>query len=381
MRIVFDVSSIQRRAAGIGQAGRNLLSALLAYDVENEYVLHGWSWSLDTPCVRSLHRENVSVNAHRIPGFVRRWYWDRLRNPAIEHLLGDFDIFHSCDPFSPRTRNAVLVTLHDLLSIEHPEWFAAGVVSRHEALMRSLERAGAILVPSQWTRDKLVALRPTFASKAEIVNWFPDPSFVPHDPDRKDDAVLLRLGIRSPYLLCVGTLEPRKNLVNLLKAFRIIRSRSVGDLALVIAGKRGWNLESLRKEIGDRSSSDHISFLGYVAQVDLPALYRKAHAFVYPSWDEGFGLPILEALASGCVVVASDIPPFHELYSDAVVFVDPHAPESIAEGIRSALENEDLRSRHISLGLLTAKRYESRTTAQKIVRVYRNLSAAPRRPG
>ncbi len=372
MKIVFDASYCHREATGIGRGRINLLKALLSLDRENEYVIHGWSRSLDMTGLSSLRGVRAHTDLHRIPGPVKRFYWNRLRHPALERIIGPFDIFDSSDPFSPPTRHRRVLTLHDLISFDHPEWFESRVVSRHGALLRSLAVSDAIVVPSRATYDRLARFDKRLGEKATIIPSTADPSCVPADASTSDEEVIRRYGIRTPFILFVGTIEPRKNVNNLLAAFSEY-SQSHSGVTLAIAGKPGWKTTSLAREIKETSRNASVRVLGFVPQSDITSFYREAEVFAYPSLEEGFGLPVLEALSCGAVVVTSDVPALSELCAGSAILVDPHRPDAIAEGLSRGTDDSALRASLRRQALDVAARYDARYSARKLLDLYATL--------
>ncbi len=370
MRIVFDVSYCHTAPTGIGRGRLNLLLALLSVDQENEYLLHGWSRSLDVQRLSSLASSRVKTDLHLIPGPVKRVYWNRLRVPPLERFIGAFDLFDSSDPFAPPTRRRVVVTLHDLISFDHPEWFEARVTMRHGALRRSLDASDRIVVPSQATLDRLEEFDYRLARKATVIHSTAGLEYVPQDQAGTDEATVRRFGVEPPFILFVGTLEPRKNLHTLLKGFRIFSGHTSQRMPLVIVGRTGWKVESTLRDLQTRRDTGAVHYLGFVPQAALPALYRTATLFVYPSLDEGFGLPVLEALHCGSIVVTSDVPALRELCGDSAVFADPHQPDSLAESLRRAIEDTDLRSALKRKAEAVRERYAPRKSALKLLHLY-----------
>ncbi len=374
MRIVFDASYCHREATGIGRGRLNLLQALLETDSGNEYLIHGWSLSLDKALLSSLRRNGVTTDLHHVPGPLKRFYWDRLRVPSLERFTGPFDLFDSSEPFAPPVRNHLVVTLHDLISFDHPEWFEASVIGRHPSLRSSLAASDAIVVPSRATYDRLQALDPALGQKAEIIHSSAGSEYAPAAEGDSDSAIIDGYRIRRPFILFVGTVEPRKNLVTLLDAFRMYSTTAKGGVTLVIAGKQGWLSGGIEQSMRRAAASGWVKVLGFVPQAVLPALYRQATAFVYPSLAEGFGLPVLEALSCRTVVVTSNVPALVELCSGAALLVDPHSPEAIAEGLRLAVEDSALRSRLTAEAGVVAGRHLPQISARQTLELYRRFA-------
>jgi glycosyltransferase involved in cell wall biosynthesis len=333
MTIAFDVSHIQTRRAGIGQGSLALLHALTDQDRVNRYVLHGWSSSLDCGALRRIQHENVSLRIARVPGPIKRLYWDRIPFPPVETLVGPCDIFHSSDAsFPPVSRTRVLVTVHDITSLTHPEFHVRGVTERDRRLLARLGRADGVIVPSTATRDALV--RSGACSERRIHIHVPVvPSFCTPLEQPGEAELLTPLGVTRPYLLYVGTIEPRKNIRGIVDAFDLVNAQRGNDCDLVLAGKIGWKSETLLAAIAGARSASRIRVLSYVSDNILATLYRHAHCLIYPSFAEGYGLPVAEAIASGLPVVTSIASPMADIAGDAAILVDPHSAADIAAAV------------------------------------------------
>jgi glycosyltransferase involved in cell wall biosynthesis len=193
------------------------------------------------------------------------------------------------------------------------------------------------------------------------------------DPDRCL-MVRERYGLPAQYLLFVGTLEPRKNLTTLLHAYALLRAEGLGDgLKLVIAGRAGWLYADIFATVKTLALEGEVIFSGFVADEDLPDLYRGARLFVFPSLYEGFGLPILEAMASGIPVITSTTASMPEVAGDAAILVDPHDPKAVAEGMARVLAGDQVRQTLIQRGLRRAQQFAWDSVARTTLDVYMAL--------
>ena len=286
----------------------------------------------------------------------------RLGWPRIESATGSIDVQHATSiiPFASSPKLPLVVTVHDLAFLHHPQFFTArgrGVFARSlDAVKR---RATLVLCSSRATLDDCVAN----GFDADRLRLVPlgvrvQTALASHFVEVRD-----RLRLPSEYLLFVGTLEPRKNLSRLLEAHRTL---GTGVPPLVVAGAAGWGDDDLLSRI---AAADNVLFVGHVESRDLPALYAGATALCYPSLMEGFGLPVLEAMAQGTPVVTSVGTSTQEAAGGAAVLVDPLSVESIAEGVRDALARRNELSQ---LGRERAKGATWDATADLVVRAYRD---------
>jgi glycosyltransferase involved in cell wall biosynthesis len=236
-------------------------------------------------------------------------------------------------------------------------------------IRRAVRCADGVLTVSESVRRNVLHVLHAEPARVQAIPLGAASRFAPAAEEKVDD-VRVRHGLPRPYLLFVGNLEPRKNLPGLLDAFRIVRRRRSAPLDLAVAGQVGWLSEDLVSALGDEDLRDSVRTLGYVSAEDLPALYSGAEAFVFPTFWEGFGLPVLEAMACGTPVVTSNTSSIPEVAGDAAVLVDPKSVDSIAEGILHVLDapgrREELRGR----GLQPAAHFSWRRTASATLAAY-----------
>lgn len=375
MRIGVDYTAAVWQGAGIGRYTRELMRATVGRAPELSFHLFYAARGLPTSApyvaeLRALCTAHPNVTAHPIPLSPRLLtiLWQRLRLPLpAEAMVGPLDLLHAPDFVLPPTRARTLLTIHDLTFLVRPECAEAGLrryLSR--AVPRALRRADTVLVDSQATANDLARLLGIAGPRVRLLYPGVDARFRPL-PAAELAPVRARLRLPAAFVLFVGTLEPRKNLPRLVQAFAQL---SHPELTLVIAGRRGWLYEETFALVEQLALQDRVRFLDFVADQDLPALYNLARAFVYPSLYEGFGLPVLEALACGVPVVTAASSSLLEVAGAAAILVDPHDVGAIADGITRALaEQEQLRA----AGPLQARRFSWATSAQTLIDCYRAL--------
>lgn len=259
------------------------------------------------------------------------------------------------------------VTVHDLSFLRHPDRLST---RRRQYLKwvvgRSARRAGHVIAVSRSTRDDLIELAGVPEEKISVIPLGVDPSFQPA-ASNPDESVPLD---RRPYILHVGTLEPRKNVDVLVRAFARLREATHLPHALALVGARGWSYEPIFQLVNSLGLEDHVRFVDYVDSADLPRWYTDADLFAFPSVYEGFGLPVLEAMACGLPVVTSDSSSLRELAADAALLVEPGSPEALEDAMRRILEDRSLRDRLRAKGLERAAHFSWEVTARETARVY-----------
>ncbi len=370
MRVLFDVSYIQRNRAGIGRHALQLVKALLHVDEKNEYILHGWSFGIDRESLFALAKPQVTFSVARIPGAIKRWYWNRLRFPAIETFIGKVDLVHSTDPFLPRTRARTICTVHDLAYKKFPELFEPRVPKWDCHVQRSVRSATAIIVPSYQTQFDLIELFDIEEKRIHVVQPPVGEMFVPEKNPNVDEEVRTKFCLTKPYLLFVGTLEPRKNIPTLIRAFGRTRDESHCDVELVLVGKRGWKEKEIFETMKSSPLQSRIKYLAYVTDTELASLYRQALCFVYPSLYEGYGFPVLEAMACGVPVVTSMNSAMRELADGVAVLTNPTSVEDLAEAMAALITNEVRRVELRHRGLQAVRQFTPESAAKRILAIY-----------
>ena len=371
MKVAFHVDQLWFKApGGIGTYVTQLAPALTSEEPALELVPFRSTFPIDHDVAWF-----VPLGGVILPWGIRTLYpsWDVLGRPALPGSLADADIVHATNPAAVPPVHGdqrLVVTVHDLAFQRFPELFPHDWRWLYRAGLRAAaKRADAILVPSQNTADDLTASTSISASRVHVTPLAP--SLVTSDQDPA--ATSARLRVTPPYVLSVGTLEPRKNLVRLVRAYRQVAP----DVphALVLAGAPGWRSEELDAELA-RQGPGTIVRTGSVSGEDLDVLYRGADVFAYPSLYEGFGLPVLEAMSRGVPTLASNVSSLPQVAGDAALLVDPTDVAEIAEGLARLLTDrafaDDLRQR----GLQRAATFTWAATARATLEVYRHLTGA-----
>ncbi|MFV0460111.1 MAG: glycosyltransferase family 4 protein [Actinomycetales bacterium] len=260
--------------------------------------------------------------------------WRLLRLPPVELVTGRVDVLHATTMAIPPATRPLVVTVHDLAFLNHPEHYTSrGNRFFRAGLERTRRHARLVLVPSAHTRDECVqaGIAP---ERIRVVPWGVEPRRADPDAVRR---VRTRFGLNHDYVLWCGTAEPRKNLPGLLAAFAQVAAREAG-IDLVLVGPKGWGDA---QGAGPRPPAERVHTLGFVDDADLVALYTGAEAFCYPSIEEGFGLPVLEAMGAGTPVVTSTGTPMAELVGAAGLAESAHDPTALAQALLTVLRRRD----------------------------------------
>jgi glycosyltransferase involved in cell wall biosynthesis len=300
-----------------------------------------------------------SRGAHGVLGHV----WEQT---ALPGKLGD-RLLWSPGGTGPWRVSRQVVTVHDAAPLDHPEWFDRKFAHWYRFLVpKLLAGVRSVITVSHFSKRRLVAHVPEAEERIAVIPLAKGEAF---QPAGEDEVAELRRRLRLPpsYVLVVGSLQPRKNVARLLDAWDRVRERSP-DTILAVAGLR---FDEIFGGAGFERLPRRVLLLGYVNDADLPALYSGAHAFVYPSLYEGFGLPPLEAIACGTPVLAANSGSLPEVIGDAGVLVDPRDVDAIADGLTRVIEDETLRARLRASGLERARDFSWERTAAETRRVLR----------
>lgn len=310
-------------------------------------------------------RPTVPVHHLPLPRAALYEAWHGVRRPRVERWTGPVDVLHVLGGAVAASRAPLVVTVHDLAFLHHPDMFTRhGLRFFERALAITRDEAAHVLVPSQATLDDC-ATAGIERSRLRHAPWGVDVAPVGED---EIERVRTRFGISGRYVLVVGTLEPRKNLRRLLDAWRLI---SEPDLTLVVVGPSGWG-----DALGSSGLPSDVTMTGFVERAARDALYAGATASVYPSLFEGFGLPVLESMALGCPVVTSSGTATEELVAGgAGVAVDPLDTAAIAGALTALLGDDDLRDRIRAAGLERARAYTWARNVDITIDTYRVVAA------
>lgn len=306
-------------------------------------------------------------------------YWHRQRFLTVEGYVGEVDVFHATNFLAPSQRKGrSVVTIHDLSVLLFPEYHPRMRVLGYRAFLgATLARADAVITDSEQTKRDLVRLMGVSNAKVTVIPLATNEAFRPVALSQACSTVA-RYGLQpNRYFLHVGTIEPRKNVLRLLRAFeRICRTDSMAP-SLVFCGGSGWRNREFYRAVETSPVKASVRVLGYVPEDDLAALYSASLATVYPSLYEGFGLPPLEAMACGSPVITSNASSLPEVVGEAALLVDPHDTAAIEAALVRVQDDSELRETLREQGLKRAKQFSWETTARRTLAVYGLADSLP----
>ncbi len=378
MRVGIDITSLLVTSGGVGRYLRNAVAGLLRSDDPARYRF----FPVDFDRVRDGEGSFWGSSARsRMPGLFSAlgiWSaagWNLLGRPAQDWFTGPVDVFHTSDLVPlPRRTGRIVSTIYDLAPEILPAEHNPRLRRLHQLRNRDIARRSDVVVAiSESTKKDVVRFLGVDPDRVEIVYGGVSAAFHPRPAEEVEEA-RVRYGLDRPYLIFVGTIEPRKNLVRLVRAFARLRKAGVdGEPMLVLAGRRGWRWEEVDHEIATLGLERHVRQLGYVPEHDLPALLTGALALVYPSLYEGFGFPPLEAMACGTPAIASAVSSIPEVVDGAGVLVDPYREDAITDAIGSVLSDSALRAKLVEAGRRRAALFPWDRTGRALYGVYRSV--------
>jgi alpha-1,3-rhamnosyl/mannosyltransferase len=383
VKILLDVSAVSLPLSGIGRYTLELAGNLpLCPGVEELLYLAGDRVqaefdpaAIQPPPPASRFRQWLKP---LLPYKLLLGPYRRRRAKALAAGLHDYRdyLFHSPNFSLPPVEGRAVVTLHDLSVFHFPQFHPRDRVNYlRDQIAHSIERADHLVTDSAFVRDELLQLFKLPAARVTAVPLGVDASFRPR-PEGELQAVMARYGLRAgAYLLSVGTIEPRKNLAALLRAYRRLDPAQRRQYPLVIAGAYGWNSGPLMAQVEQMRGAGELIYLDYVPEPDLPALYAGAAAFCYLSFYEGFGLPVLEAMASGVPVICASGSALDELCAGSAEQADPEDDNGILASLQKALDDPAWRSLARERGLARAATFTWQRSARRLAEVFAELAA------
>lgn len=371
MRVGFDISPLFVRSAGVATYVRQLaieLQKILGRE-QLSFVPKNLERGLK---VNQLLFEQkacpLTTRLLAIPGL----YYSLRQRLGLKNSGGAFancSTVHLAEiaPQLKKTVNCV-ANVHDMACWRYPQYFKPQLVLYQQRRLDYLKkRADLVIASSSQTADDLIKLYQFAAERIRVIPLAVAQDFFKKIGKEEIEAVKSKFSINGDYLFFVGTIEPRKNIANLIEAFKLLPSLQLNDLKLVIAGQRGWLFDKRFKKPFNRQN---IIYLGPVSSENLRVLYQGALALVYPTHYEGFGLPALEAQASGTPLITSDIAVMRETAGEAALYIDPKDPRSIAKAIRELAQEPSLRHTLAAKGRLHATQYSWEKVATEVVGFY-----------
>lgn len=365
MKIGIDATVLTRELTGVGIYTARLIKALCeAIDEEQILLFAHKDLVPEIP-----EGDNLTIIKQYAPNF------HIFLQTILPFLINkrDVDVFHGPNFYLPLLGNTPkVVTIHDLSAQLFPDQHSLKHRLSQKMLKPSLKAADKVIAVSKSTSRDLVEHGYAERAKIEVVHNGVDPEYTPQRKG-KVESIKEKYALPDRFILFVGTLEPRKNVISLIEAFRELVSEG-REMKLVLAGGKGWGYKEIYRRVEDLDLEERVIFTGYVPSDDLPALYSAAEIFCYPSLYEGFGLPPLEAARCKTPVVTSRRSSLPEIIGDGGLLVDPSQPTEIAQALLRILEDHGLRKELVEKGKRRAEQFTWKRCARKTLEIYKDLT-------
>ncbi|WP_412474386.1 glycosyltransferase family 4 protein [Halobacteriovorax sp. YZS-1-1] len=376
MKIGFDAKRAFHNFRGLGNYSRDLIASLSRYHTEQSYYLFTPDFN-DDRAIHWLDQYN-NLNVVRPKDFVSRKFPASWRSFKVAQEAKDLelDIFHGLSHELPqgieKTGIKTVVTIHDLLFLRFPQnfkWLDRQVYFKK--IKYATEVADVVIAICEQTKTDLINYLGCPAEKIRVVYQTCNPRFYSPIPVEKQVATVERYGIHDKFILYVGAIEPNKNTMTLVKAYADLK-KSINH-KLVIVGNGGKYKKQVESYIHSKGLEDRVIILSNVTNDDLPAFYQRSDLFCFPSFFEGFGIPIIEALFSKTPVITSKGSVFPEAGGPNTIYVDPNNKQELSEQISNVLTNHDLAFEMVEMGRNFVEKFHRRQTAQNLVDLYNSL--------
>jgi glycosyltransferase involved in cell wall biosynthesis len=367
MRIGFDAKRIFFNYSGLGNYGRNIFSALYDSFPDNDYFLFTPSKN-DNFSPKGQY--GIVIPQGIYTSFPSLWKYRHIGHDAKKYNL---DIYHGLSNELPRDIDIAkakrVVTIHDTIFMRYPQWY-----KWHDRMFYkqktafACKKADIIIAASQQTKEDLIHFFNVNENKIQVIYQPCNPVFATKTTEKQKQEIKNNLNLPDRFILMVGNIEKRKNILNVIKSIQLHHI----NIPLVIVGKESKYALKLKKQI-EQNNIKNIYFLHDVHSLDLPAVYALATVFIYPSFFEGFGIPIIEALSCQTPVITSNTSCFKETGGNAVLYVNPDNEKEIAQAIYGILYDDELRKNLILKGKEQIKKFSPNLIAEKIMNLYKVL--------
>jgi glycosyltransferase involved in cell wall biosynthesis len=378
MKIGFDITALSMPKTGIGQYQHNLLNALLSIDKENFYNLYAFNlrdnYKYSDIKFHAPHK-NYQMHAYKIPQRLITAWWMMVRYPNLEQITAPCDVYQISEICQQPTKAKAVSFIHDLTTLLFPEYHLfKNKILYHHRFKGIKKYADAVMTNSEHTKNDIIEHLGIEADRIFVTPFGVHERFRKIDDENKIHEVLRKYKIEYPYICYLGTIEPRKNLENLLHAFHKLKQQEKIPHKLLLIGKEGWFYEDIFKKINELHLEKDVIKTGFVNDDDIPYLLNGADVFVYPSFYEGFGLPVLEAMACGTPVVTSRTSSLPEVGGDAVKYINPNRSDDIADKIFKFIKSEEERNEFARRGMDRAKKFTWEKCAKETLKVYEKVA-------
>lgn len=369
MRIGLDAHTLGSRVGGNETFIRNLVSSLSSVDVKNEYFVYAYSNEFVDGLINGVQNFQFKNLKPKNP-FIRIPF--SLPQKMIEDRLDLFLLQYAAPPICPAP---YVLVVHDISYERYPEFFNKAELTRLRLLTPlSLRNASHVVTCSEFTKEDMIRHYRLSPKKISVIYYGKNEKYKLIKDTAALQATREKYDLLKPYILYVGNIQPRKNLNRLLLAFKDLKDRERIPHNLVIVGNKAWLYSDVFKLIKDSNLTNEIIVTGYVPEEELPLLYNAAELFVYPSIFEGFGFPVLEAMACGVPVVTSNSSSLPEVAGDGALLINPLSVSDMAQAMHKILTDTNLREELKEKGLRQAERFTWNKTANDFLKIFERVA-------
>lgn len=376
MKIGINFQTVDTHISGVEYYSLGLLNGLLSIDTRNDYIVYTNQPVLVKDYIRPSKNLTI-VKVKHLKTRIARIFWEHTQLPRLA-VRQELDVLHCLSYICPLHKTSVpyVVTIHDTIAIDHPEWCKQTNSLYFNLFMKpAVKKASCVISVSKRTAADVKRNFDLFCHRVRIIYSGIDNIFKARKDSSRYSEVRARYNLPEPYILYVGNIEPKKNIWTLLCVQKKLREKGLPH-KLVIVGKRSWGTRVELDEISKEVMSNNVVWVGYVDRSDLPSVYQMADVFVFPSLYEGFGFPPLEAMACGTPVISTSSGALNETVGDAALTVEPYNVWQITRAVISMIRDSSLRQRHIRMGLKQSSLFNWEKTAEETLSVYEEVSAA-----
>jgi glycosyltransferase involved in cell wall biosynthesis len=378
MNIGFDAKRFFLNRTGLGNYARSTISILARYYPEHNYFLYTPKINEQFLCLYGDRHLCLSPKIRSPRTFLGQTFHPLWRSIFLGQLIkkDNLDIYHGLSHEIPllnkSNKTKFVVTIHDLIFLKHPELYSKlDILSYTFKYKKSCQSADLIVAISKQTKQDIIEYFHINEQKIKVIYQSCNPDFYEPESFQEKQRVRQKYHLPADFILYVGALAPRKNLITLVRALSLMPGGM--QIPLVLVGQGKTYKQKLIQKIHELKLNNKVKFLNFVPSNDLPALYQQATVFVYPSLYEGFGIPIIEALFSKTPVITTRGSCFQEAGGPDSLYVDPYSPEDLAEAIKKVINDETLRKQMTVRGHCYAQKFHQKNVAQNLMKFYYKL--------
>lgn len=378
MTIGIDISALTIKRTGVGNYSLSILESVLSLDKKNNYVLFAFVFSGESFIRESslVKFPNVKLKIYRTHRGLLRRLWHFIPFASADFFYKGVDFLHLSDIFYlPTRRIPTLATIYDLTPSLFPHYHYARNIEFHNRRNKFIAKhAKLVITLSQNSKKDINNVMGMPASKIRVIPGAISDKYYPIKNRTLIQKVLRKYHLKEgQYFLFIGTIEPRKNIEGILQAYAKIRNQIKSPFKVVIIGEKAWGWKNLQKNIKKLNLEKKILVTGYIPDADLVPIINGAKLFIYPSFYEGFGLPVLEAMACGIPVISSNTSSLPEVIGDSGFMVDPNDHNKLASYMLKIIHDTKLHAKLSKKALERSKLFSWKSSAQKTLKVYEEM--------